>query len=1225
MILSLGQFLGQCHHPTSLHSKASHTVHCTNTAEELQRDGREEAGMAGRHHHTVGTSDEMEEERDLISEIFYRQTVPMSADAFWSDALKDPIALLECNEAMEDLRITNVPAGGRVGDVGTGFTFYTRRGDDYKDKVETTIAEKDEGQRRLTFENVPSFVFKKVQVSFQVIEVDQDTAMYVLKFQIVSFNEKIKERTEPYMSGRGLPVFVHDVMNMVARKNGGQHQVEFDINCGTETLWRILSNIRDVSWLQNTTLVKVDEKSRRRTIEVQGNKQAEEELVLVDHDDHTFISVIQDADVTGVQYLRTQIVLEAVNPYVTRLKYRSSFLPETGKESVKRLMDVRTTFLKGKYGIQEPQSLTRAPTFDEVWNRRGKHTVTVGGTISEPVEEVWEAFRPFGPESMQFWPQIKSLVLDPPGKDEVGSVRTVLYDTTSRRERLEERDDIKHVMVYSMLPGTMHPNIFKTYSEVTMVTMEEVLSSNDGTYETVVKFECFLDGKPRYPLNIEKEARNTFYTGVIKNLRKYMKVEVGKLKVNLQRAINLKDVGTEDDPCPDPYVVMLVNDAAKPEVSTVCSDMQKPVWNQQFVFPLTHTSQTLYFTIMDKNYDGSPDTVMGTTEVDISTLQSGEERQMDLPVDEGGTLKVTLKLAMHGHPLSPQEQVMNFKKTWNNLLGELQALAAELEQVLQNFAVGGNIYEMDTYKNLKSNPGIKLKKLPGFAKGLPVDQFPHADKVARAVGRLMTFVSQQARILLRQKAELEKGNQWGLYESFFGQILLAPEKIIATWRDDGEFTRQYIQGMNPVMLRVCQSVQEIPIALVGLKGQGKTVLELIDERRLFIVDYNILREIPQQAGKHFYAPTLLMYREKLEDGKSRLSILGFQLDTRKGSNQIYTPEYGKTYPNKYLFAKMHVTCADAQYHNFVSHLLLTHLAMEPIVVAANHCLSTDHPILCLLKPHFKDTIAINFLARHTLISHILPVTDPEFSVGTGGGLMMCVMRWSKYNFTKESFPEQLKKRGFAEDGSDGLEDYYYRDDGMTLWNILKKYVTSAVDESYKTDQDVEADKELQAFAQMTCVKGQVYGFPFYIDSKGLLVEVLTNTIFTMTAQHAAINFPQWDYGGYLPNRPEMLTKPMPDTEGDMTEKELVEALPGPFPTTLQILLKYALSMPSLTTLTKLTSDQTGNKFGDAHAVLQDELKEQSAVIKERNKQLAEEGKFTYSYLDPEHVPMSIDI
>ncbi|XP_066284617.1 uncharacterized protein [Branchiostoma lanceolatum] len=1178
--------------------------------------------MAGKHH--TGTPQALQmEDQDFMSEIFYRQTVPMSADAFWSAALKDPIAFMTCNERMEDLRITNVPPGGLVGDVGTGFSFYTDVGDEDKHEVETTIVEKDEGQRRLTFENVPSFQFKKVQVSLQVIEVDQDTAMYVVKFSYVSTKEKIKKRNDPVVRDRSLPVFVHNVMDMVARKNGGQHQVEFDINCGTETFWRILSNIHDVSWLQNTTLVKVDEKSRKRTIEVQGNKQAEEELVLVDHDDHTFISVIQDVNVTGVQYLRTQIVLEAVNPYVTRLKYRSSFLPETGQESVKRLMDVRATFLKGKYGIQEPQSLTRAPTFDEVWNRRGKHTVTVSGTISEPVEEVWEAFRPFGPESMQFWPQIKSLVLDPPGKDEVGSVRTVVHDTTSKRERLEERDDIKHVMVYSLLPGTMHPNIFKTYSEVTMVTMEEVLGP-DGIYETVVKFECFLDGKPRYPLNIEKEARNTLYTGVFKNLRKYMKVEVGKLKVTLQKAINLKHVGTEDDPCPDPYVVMLVNDAAKPEVSNVCSDMQKPVWNQKFVFPLTNTSQTLYFTIMDKNYDGSPDTVMGTTEVDISTLQSGEERQMDLPVDEGGTLKVTLMMVMFDKPLTPQQQVVNFKKTWNNLLGELQALAAELEQVLQNFAVGGNIYEMAIYERLKANPHLPLEKLPGFAVGLPVEQFPHADKVARAVGRLMTFVSQQAGILLRQKAELLKGNQWGLYESFFGQILPAPEKIIATWRDDGEFTRQYIQGMNPVMLRVCQSLQEIPIALVGLKGQGKTVSGLIDERRLFIVDYNILREIPQQPGKCFYAPTLLMYREILEDGKSRLSILGFQLDTRKACNQVYTPEYGKTYPNKYLFAKMHVTCADAQYHNFVSHLLLTHLAMEPIVVAANHYLSPDHPILCLLKPHFKDTIAINFLARHTLISRILPVTDPEFSVGTGGGLMMCVMRWNKYNFKEESFPEQLKKRGFA-DGSDGLEDYYYRDDGMKLWNILKKYVTSAVDESYKTDQDVEADKELQAFAQMTCEEGQVHGFPTNIASKGLLMEVLTNTIFNMSAQHAAINFPQWDYGGYLPNRPEMLTKPMPDTEGDMTEKELVEALPGPFPTTLQILLKYALSMPSLTTLTKLTSEQTGNKFGEAHAVLQDELGEQSEFIKKRNEQLAEEGKFTYSYLDPEHVPMSIDI
>lgn len=131
------------------------------------------------------------------------------------------------------------------------------------------------------------------------------------------------------------------------------------------------------------------------------------------------------------------------------------------------------------------------------------------------------------------------------------------------------------------------------------------------------------------------------------------------------------------------------------------------------------------------------------------------------------------------------------------------------------------------------------------------------------------------------------------------------------------------------------------------------------------------------ARKYWYAPRLVLF--KTASGK--LSIAGFIL-TRKddGSDKVYTAASHP--PTTYLLAKFHLTAADNQVHQFVSHLGMTHLLAEPFIVAAHNALPDDHLLSALLHPHFIDTIGINFLARQTLVSSVAPLTDSTFSVGT---------------------------------------------------------------------------------------------------------------------------------------------------------------------------------------------------------------------------------------------------
>ena len=67
----------------------------------------------------------------------------------------------------------------------------------------------------------------------------------------------------------------------------------------------------------------------------------------------------------------------------------------------------------------------------------------------------------------------------------------------------------------------------------------------------------------------------------------------------------------------------------------------------------------------------------------------------------------------------------------------------------------------------------------------------------------------------------------------------------------------------------------------------------------------------------------------------------------------------------------------------VTHLLRTHLFMEPIAVASYRQLPTIHPVWKLLAPHIRGVLAINTLGRDVLIAEG-GVADHTLTVGGGG-------------------------------------------------------------------------------------------------------------------------------------------------------------------------------------------------------------------------------------------------
>jgi linoleate 9S-lipoxygenase len=69
---------------------------------------------------------------------------------------------------------------------------------------------------------------------------------------------------------------------------------------------------------------------------------------------------------------------------------------------------------------------------------------------------------------------------------------------------------------------------------------------------------------------------------------------------------------------------------------------------------------------------------------------------------------------------------------------------------------------------------------------------------------------------------------------------------------------------------------------------------------------------------------------------------------------VLTPDDDNTTTGPLWFlAKLYATCSDVHYHQFVSHLMKTHLVMETMCIAMKRHLSKQHPLYKLLDGHFK--------------------------------------------------------------------------------------------------------------------------------------------------------------------------------------------------------------------------------------------------------------------------------
>ncbi|XP_021865220.1 linoleate 13S-lipoxygenase 3-1, chloroplastic [Spinacia oleracea] len=387
-------------------------------------------------------------------------------------------------------------------------------------------------------------------------------------------------------------------------------------------------------------------------------------------------------------------------------------------------------------------------------------------------------------------------------------------------------------------------------------------------------------------------------------------------------------------------------------------------------------------------------------------------------------------------------------------------------------------------------------------------------------------------------------------------VIISKDKL--AWMRDDEFARQFLAGVNPASIERMQSFPPIsnldtetygPVEsalkeehIIGYLD-GMSVQQALDANRLFIVDYHdtflpFLERLNALDGRKCYATRTVFFLTAL----GTLKPIAIELSLPPSgpnsmSKRVVSPPVDATTNWIWQLAKAHVCANDAGVHQLVHHWLRTHAALEPFILAAHRQLSYMHPIYKLLEPHMRYTLHINALARQNLINGD-GVIEACFVPGRYS-MDMSAAAYKNWRFDLEGLPFDLVRRGMAVPDSTQpqgirllLEDYPYAADGLLLWEAIENWIRGYVTHYYKDPNLVADDRELQAwyYEAVNVGHADIRDASWWpeLNNTDDLVRILTTLVWLGSAQHASLNFGQYPYGGYIPNRPVLMRRLIPD-------------------------------------------------------------------------------------------------
>lgn len=520
---------------------------------------------------------------------------------------------------------------------------------------------------------------------------------------------------------------------------------------------------------------------------------------------------------------------------------------------------------------------------------------------------------------------------------------------------------------------------------------------------------------------------------------------------------------------------------------------------------------------------------------------------------------------------------------------------------------------------------IKGPGMPAQVKKIPEDEqfsFDYKWNIAKTKIQLITA----SKIV---KLQTGKWDSLAQLKNIYTKEIFNEPYGTKRWSNDLFFGLQRISSMNHSIIKLCTEIPEkLGVTDDMLKPflEGWNLKQVIEAKRLFIVDLEILKGLPCKSEELIMCSPIALF---LVNGNNNLVPIAIQLFQEKADdNPVFLPTDP---PYTWMMAKIWYNNADAHYHQALTHLGFTHLLMEGVTVVTHRNLSQSHPIFKLLAPHFLYLIAINTRGLELLVSPNGWV-DKTMNSGIVGMFELIRRGIEMWRLDVHgTLPEDLKQRGVYSPSGKVLPGYHFRDDALLLYNAINNYVKKYVHLYYDTPEKISGDWELQKWVLELTKERQekdggcgLKGVPGNgkFENTDQIIQTLTCIIYTCSVGHAATNFPQYDEYAFPPNYPGLVRGVPPKNKSALTETDVLKCLPDK-PTTLDIMV-----------VTKILSGKGTNNLGDfevqyvfdppAKKIVDEfrqDIKEISRKIKERNK----ERNPPYTWLDPDIVPNSISI
>jgi arachidonate 15-lipoxygenase len=417
-----------------------------------------------------------------------------------------------------------------------------------------------------------------------------------------------------------------------------------------------------------------------------------------------------------------------------------------------------------------------------------------------------------------------------------------------------------------------------------------------------------------------------------------------------------------------------------------------------------------------------------------------------------------------------------------------------------------------------------------FTQDLPLDEAFSPAYIARASEVLARIEANRWASRIDEKAHAfghaivslmghrESSDLYAVWERMFSHL---PRPLALTsWQSDWAFAWQRLTGPAPIVLRRIERLPPcLPVTdddLTAACPAARSLSRALSRGRLFIADYplfeGVATGVTEGRAKFLCAPVALFVADPTVVGG--LAPVAIQCGgARAGRESLYRPR-----DPDWGLARFMVQVADENLQGVLAHMGYCHEVIQRFTLAMHRQLSSAHPLYALLEPHTEFTLAVNQVARRSVVNPggvqdrlLAPTIEAQMSLLVEG---VRALDLGALDPTVD-----FARRGV--DDREALPIYPFRDDGLPLWEATNELVRDYVALYYERDEQVAADVELAAFVREIGAEdgGRLPRMlsTFDVTTRESLVALLSRVIYRATTYHAAINNGNYDWASFAPN------------------------------------------------------------------------------------------------------------